>query len=250
MALKFPPPPYLASTDPKTQALNRWLLEIQSILNADGTVDIGDSPILTGDPTAPTAPPDTNTSQIATTAFVLANSGGVPATAVPLVDATPGLVGTSTKFARQDHVHPTDTSRAPLASPVFTGTPQAPTPTLGDNSTDIATTAFVQAAVGGGGGGAGLAQAWVNFTAAGAITESFNVSGVSRTSAGVYVVTFASAFATAHYVAVALPISGGAGGILARILSQATGSISIDTVNTAFAATDPTIGVSLVVFGT
>jgi hypothetical protein len=32
---------------------------------------------------------------------------------------------------------------APLASPVFTGDPQAPTPSLGDNDTSIATTAFV-----------------------------------------------------------------------------------------------------------
>jgi hypothetical protein len=32
---------------------------------------------------------------------------------------------------------------APLASPTFTGTPAAPTPTAGDNSTKIATTAFV-----------------------------------------------------------------------------------------------------------
>jgi len=33
---------------------------------------------------------------------------------------------------------------APLASPTFTGTPAAPTATTGDNSTQIATTAFVQ----------------------------------------------------------------------------------------------------------
>jgi len=32
---------------------------------------------------------------------------------------------------------------APIASPTFTGTPKAPTPSPGDNSTDIATTAFV-----------------------------------------------------------------------------------------------------------
>lgn len=35
--------------------------------------------------------------------------------------------------------------RATLASPVFTGNPQAPTPALGDNDTSIATTAFVAA---------------------------------------------------------------------------------------------------------
>ena len=46
--------------------------------------------------------------------------------------------------------------KAPLASPALTGTPTAPTPATADNSTKIATTAFVQAVVadlGGGGGG-------------------------------------------------------------------------------------------------
>ena len=38
---------------------------------------------------------------------------------------------------------------APLASPAFTGAPTAPTPASGDNSTKVATTAFVQAAVAG-----------------------------------------------------------------------------------------------------
>ena len=37
--------------------------------------------------------------------------------------------------------------RAPIASPVFTGDPQAPTPAPGDADTSVATTAFVQAAV-------------------------------------------------------------------------------------------------------
>src|SRR5262249_41681527 len=43
---------------------------------------------------------------------------------------------------------------APLASPVFTGDPQAPTPTAGDNDTSIATTAFVTAAIASVSGGA------------------------------------------------------------------------------------------------
>jgi hypothetical protein len=37
--------------------------------------------------------------------------------------------------------------KAPLASPVFTGDPRAPTPTPGDNDTSLATTAFVATAV-------------------------------------------------------------------------------------------------------
>ena len=56
--------------------------------------------------------------------------------------------GTSKRAARADHVHPTDTSRAPLASPTFTGTPAAPTAATGTNTTQIATTAFVQDAIG------------------------------------------------------------------------------------------------------
>lgn len=37
-------------------------------------------------------------------------------------------------------------SKAPIASPTFTGTPKSVTPTSGDNTTNIATTAFVQSA--------------------------------------------------------------------------------------------------------
>jgi hypothetical protein len=39
------------------------------------------------------------------------------------------------------------TGAAPLASPALTGTSTAPTPTTGDNSTRLATTAFVQSAL-------------------------------------------------------------------------------------------------------
>jgi hypothetical protein len=43
--------------------------------------------------------------------------------------------------------------KAPLASPSLTGTPTAPTATQGDNSTQLATTAYVDSAVSAGGGG-------------------------------------------------------------------------------------------------
>ena len=46
--------------------------------------------------------------------------------------------------------------KAPLASPALTGTPTAPTATGGTSSTQLATTAFVQAAIAGLGGGGGL----------------------------------------------------------------------------------------------
>jgi hypothetical protein len=98
------------------------------------------SPTFTGTPLSTTAAVGTNTTQVATTAFVIAQA----ATATPIIDGT-AVVGTSTTFARADHVHPTDTSRAALASPTFTGTPAAPTATAGTNTTQVATTAFVAA---------------------------------------------------------------------------------------------------------
>ena len=103
---------------------------------------IGSSPALTGTPTAPTAAADTNTTQIATTAFVV----GQAATANPPMDGT-ATPGTSLRYARQDHVHASDTSKAPLASPALTGTPTAPTAAVGTNTTQIATTAFVNAEI-------------------------------------------------------------------------------------------------------
>jgi len=101
------------------------------------------SPTFTGVPAAPTASPGTNTTQLATTAFVTA-AMVTPWNTAPAMDGT-AYQGASAAYARGDHVHPTDTSRAPLASPTFTGVPAAPTPTNGTNTTQIATTAFVLA---------------------------------------------------------------------------------------------------------
>lgn len=77
------------------------------------------SPTFTGTPAAPTAAADTNTTQLATTAFVVGQAGG----SNPAMNGT-AAAGASLRYSRQDHVHPTDTSRAPLASPNFSGTPQ------------------------------------------------------------------------------------------------------------------------------
>jgi hypothetical protein len=65
----------------------------------------------------------------------------------PAMDGTKAL-GSNAGYARVDHVHPTDTTRAPLASPAFTGTPTAPTAATGTATTQIATTEFVSNTVG------------------------------------------------------------------------------------------------------
>ena len=110
------------------------------------------SPALTGTPTAPTAAPGTNTTQIATTAY----ADAIGALKAPL--ASPALTGTptaptaapstnTTQIATTAYVDTADALKAPLDSPTFTGDPKAPTATLGDNDTSIATTAFVTAAI-------------------------------------------------------------------------------------------------------
>jgi hypothetical protein len=108
------------------------------------------SPVFTGDPRAPTPAVADNDTSIATTAFVTSAVAGVtvvpPATAAPIMDSV-AAVGTTTKYAREDHIHPSDTSRAPLASPALTGTPTAPTAPAGTATTQLATTAFVSTGV-------------------------------------------------------------------------------------------------------
>ncbi len=92
----------------------------------------------------PTAADGTSTTQIASTAFVQNNIGSKRPYSVsnPLMD---GVVsqGTAANVSRSDHRHPTDTSRAPLLSPAFTGTPTAPNVATGANNTQIANTAYV-----------------------------------------------------------------------------------------------------------
>ena len=113
------------------------------------------SPTFTGAPAAPTVSPGTDsTTRIATTAFVqsavAAAGGAAPSGANPIMDGT-AAPGSSALYSRGDHVHPSDTTKAPLASPAFTGVPAAPTAATATNTTQIATTAFVAAAISAGG---------------------------------------------------------------------------------------------------
>jgi hypothetical protein len=102
------------------------------------------SPALTGPPTAPTAPAGTNTTQLATTAYVASNAP----LASPALTGTPTVptatAGTSTTQAASTAF--VATSYAPLASPALSGTPTVPTASAGTNTTQAATTAFVQTA--------------------------------------------------------------------------------------------------------
>jgi hypothetical protein len=76
---------------------------------------------------------------------------------------------------------------AKLASPALTGTPTAPTATGGTNTTQIATTAFVQNAV------SGLNSGTVTSVAL-TVPTGLSVSGSPITSSGTFAVTYASGY--------------------------------------------------------
>jgi hypothetical protein len=131
------------------------------------------SPTFTGTPAAPTATVGTNTTQIATTAFVNAEIAN---------DIT---------------------GKADLASPTFTGTPAAPTASVGTDTTQIATTAFVNAEIANDAPsktGTGASGTWAisisgdaasvdgksfgTFTAAGGVAYATDTSTLAATAAG------------------------------------------------------------------
>jgi hypothetical protein len=118
------------------------------------------NPGLTGTPTAPTASVGTNTTQLATTAYVYAERANTITLTNKTIDLTNNtLTGTTTQFntALSDDSFATLTgtetltnktlTSPTLSSPSMTGTPSAPTAAYGTDTTQVATTAFVQSAI-------------------------------------------------------------------------------------------------------
>ena len=110
-----------------------------------GVVNVSGATAFTLSPTSPTPSTNDNSTKLATTAYYIGQAG----TASPIIDGN-ATVGTSYLFARQDHVHPTDTTRAPVLQPTFTnsiaitgGTVTTSTPFLSATQTwNNAATAF------------------------------------------------------------------------------------------------------------
>lgn len=75
------------------------------------------SPNFVGVPTAPTAAPNTASTQLATTAFVL----GQASVSMPAANGV-AAIGTSTTFARADHVHASDVTKVTVNAPIAPGT--------------------------------------------------------------------------------------------------------------------------------
>lgn len=103
------------------------------------------SPDFSGTPLVPTAPAGTNTRQAASTAFVVTEIARLVASSPAALDTLNELataLGNDPNFATT--MATALGLKAPLASPVFTGDPKAPTPAVTDNDTSLATTAFVR----------------------------------------------------------------------------------------------------------
>ena len=73
----------------------------------------------------------------------------LPATAFSDTTYTDGTKGYTLKAKQDSEGNQINTTYAPLASPALTGTPTAPTASAGTNTTQIATTQFVQSAISG-----------------------------------------------------------------------------------------------------
>lgn len=80
--------------------------------------------------------------------------------------------------------HQDISGKAPLASPSLTGTPTAPTAASGTNTTQIATTAFVQDAVNGVSGGSGGVPFGVCSTAANTAIKEVTIAGITELTNG------------------------------------------------------------------
>ena len=144
---------------------------------------------------------------------VATSAAAVETTTVPVINGT-AAVGAATTSSRSDHVHPVDTTRAPLASPAFTGVPTAPTATAGTSTTQLATTAFVASAV------VGLDTT----TPSTAVTTSSTISAWG---------TITPVDCTAGNVTITLPTVTGNSGKALRIVRNDTSANSVTVMGTS-----------------
>jgi|GEM_PF-5440005 len=106
------------------------------------------SPTFTGAPEAPTPAAGNDSTRLATTEFVtqaLASILNAPPSTLDTLNELAAALGDDPNFSTT--MMTLLSQKAPLASPAFTGTPEAPTANPGTNTTQLATTAFVVAAV-------------------------------------------------------------------------------------------------------
>ena len=183
-------------------------------MSVGGNLAVTGTTTFTGIPSGPTAAPNTNTTQLATTAFVTAATGTLGtmstqnANAVAITGGTiNGVTGTSSGFTVGTATNATNlTSGGTVASNVT-----ATTQSTGDNSTKIATTAYVQNQI----NNTPQIKAWANFdgTASGTISPraSSNIASIVKNATGDYTITFTTALTDANYAVSGSAASNGGG---------------------------------------
>jgi hypothetical protein len=156
------------------------------------------------------------------------------------------------------------TNVSAIASPAFTGTPTAPSPSAATNTTQIATTAYTRTAIADVLNAAGSAplyacRAWVSFDGGGtvSINGSANVSSITDNGTGDYTVNFSTAMPISNY-AVGLSSQGASSGDVTRIAViranggtptlKTTSALRISTGRTSASDINDLDGVSVMIF--
>jgi hypothetical protein len=160
----------------------------------------------------------------------------------PVYGLTPAENDDSTQLATTAFVQGELAAYATLISPAFTGDPTAPTQSAGDDSTKIATTAYVDSAVAG-----GATNLSANCTITGGaltVNENTGFSAIGRSSAGAYNFTFTTAKANNYYKV--FPGIENVTDSIPTITNKTTGGFSLSTKTTSNVPGDPS-GFSILV---
>ena len=205
--------------------------ELTAVASAISSKADLNSPAFTGTPTVPTATAGTNTTQVATTAFVTGaittlNLGNMSTQAKTAVDITGGTIVGITDLAVADGGtgRSTLTDKAVIigagTNAVNSVSPGTAGNILTSNGTDW-TSATPNTA--------GLIKAWVNFdgTQSGTITPraSLNIASVVKNATGDYTITFTTAMTDANYAVSGMASSTGGGSAYANAnVSLASGT--------------------------
>jgi len=133
----------LGSLDGRLDSAEGSITTLQgSVTTAEGNISTLQADLDTAEATLATTTSNYNAHDAKTTTV-----HGIADTAALATKTYADTAGTNAVASANTYTDSAITSKAPLASPALTGTPTAPTATVGTNTTQIATTAFVKSEV-------------------------------------------------------------------------------------------------------